>query len=290
MCCSCAEDWPAGSVAVRRTFGDNRLVQTSLKEDLQRLSKLAYHRLEWSVDAVRKFHRLRKAVGKHPDFHRLEVAYAWLFVPFTPWPIDFRGLCLVIQQSIVGGERLGTDLRLLINTLSSMLSAKAQAVASAHEHAVQRGDYEAQVKAGEKYRLLKEMLMKNQQFRRAWIAIKAEFDVTEYQDRKGIIRRRMVAERAFRPEWQLNWEEPAARFQAVFDAFCHHWNLYGMEGDHPLLQKLTVNLTPHGTMIFIPSWWSLDPKRDLSWREIKRLHNARVASKQGAKLTQVRQL
>lgn len=38
-------------------------------------------------------------------------------------------------------------------------------------------------------------------------------------------------------------------------------------------------------MIFIPSWWSLDPKRDLNWSEIKRLHNARVASKQGAKLT-----
>jgi len=171
---------------------------------------------------------------------------------------------------------------LLIDTLSSLPSAKAQAVAAAHEHAVQRGDYDAQVKAGEKYRLLEEKLMKDRLFRQAWAAIKEEFDVTEYQDRKGIIRRRMVAERAFRIEWQLNWKEPTARFQAVFDAFCHRWNLYGMEGDEPLLQKLTVNLTPHGTMIFIPSWWSLDPKRDLSWREIKKLHNARVVSKQGS--------
>lgn len=58
-----------------------------------------------------------------------------------------------------------------------------------------------------------------------------------------------------------------------------------MEHDKPLLQKLTVNLTPHGTMIFIPSWWSLDPKRDLNWSEIKKLHKVRVPSKQGAKLT-----
>lgn len=285
MFCSCAEDSLTGSVAVRRTFGDNGSVQPSLRADLQRLSKLAYRRLEWSGDAVRDFHRLRKAAGKHPDFHCLEKACAWLFVPFTLWPIDFHSLYQVIQDRIEAGKRLEADLRLLIDSLPPLPDNEAQAVIAAHEHAVQRGDYEAQVMAGEKYRLLEAMLMKNQQFRRAWAAIKAGFDVTEYQDRKGIIRRRVVAERAFRTEWQLNWEEPAARFQAVFDAFCHRWNLYGMEGDQPLLQKLTVNLTPHGTMVFIPSWWSLDPKRDLNWGEIKKLHNARVASKQGAKLT-----
>jgi hypothetical protein len=141
------------------------------------------------------------------------------------------------------------------------------------------------VKAGDKYRLNEEALMKKLEFRDSWAAIKAQFDVTQYQDGKAIIRRRLVSERAFRTDWQLNWKEPEARFQAVFDAFCHRWNLYGMEGDQPLLQKLTVNLTPHGTMIFIPSWWSLDPKRDLNWPEIKQLHNARVSSKQGAKLT-----
>ena len=102
---------------------------------------------------------------------------------------------------------------------------------------------------------------------------------------KRIIRRSVVAERGFRPDWDLNWHEPGARFQAVFDVFCHRWNLYGMAGDQPLLLKLTVNLTPHGTMIVIPSWWSLDHTRDLNWPEIKKLHNARVLSKQGAKLT-----
>ena len=33
-------------------------------------------------------------------------------------------------------------------------------------------------------------------------AIRARFNVAEYQDSKGIIRRRMVAERGFRPDWQ----------------------------------------------------------------------------------------
>jgi hypothetical protein len=38
-------------------------------------------------------------------------------------------------------------------------------------------------------------------------------------------------------------------------------------------------------MIFIPSWWSFDPKRDLDWRQIAKLHKARAPSKQGPKLT-----
>ncbi len=36
-----------------------------------------------------------------------------------------------------------------------------------------------------------------------------------------------------------------------------------MRGDEPLLMKLSVNITPHGTMIFIPAYWSFDAKRDV---------------------------
>jgi hypothetical protein len=41
------------------------------------------------------------------------------------------------------------------------------------------------------------------------------------------------------------------------------------------------NLTPFGTMIFIPAYWSLDP---LNWRAITTLHKARGVPKQGPKL------
>jgi hypothetical protein len=37
-------------------------------------------------------------------------------------------------------------------------------------------------------------------------------------------------------------------------------------------------------MIFIPAYWSFDPKRDLNWRAITALHKARGVPKQGAKL------
>ena len=88
-----------------------------------------------------------------------------------------------------------------------------------------------------------------------------------------------------RDHWPLRWTKTADRFHAVFGVFCQRWNLYGMRGDRPLLLKLTVNLTPFGTMIFIPAYWSFDPKRDLNWRAITALHKARRVPKQGPKLS-----
>ena len=84
----------------------------------------------------------------------------------------------------------------------------------------------------------------------------------------------------------MDWKEPWHRFQAAFDAFCARWDLYGMQGDKPLTMKLSVNLTPHGTMIFIPAYWSFDAKRDVSWAAVKKLHGARALKKQGEALTE----
>ncbi len=107
----------------------------------------------------------------------------------------------------------------------------------------------------------------------------------KFTDHKGIIRRRLVTERSMREDWAFRWAKAADRFHAVFDVFCQRWHLYGMQRDRPLLLKLTANLTPFGTMIFIPAYWSFDPKRDLNWRTITALHTARGVRKQGPKLS-----
>jgi hypothetical protein len=96
----------------------------------------------------------------------------------------------------------------------------------------------------------------------------------------------MVQERSFRPHgWEFSWGTQKSRFDAVFDAFCYRWILYGMEGDRPLLQKLSINVTPFGTMIFIPRYWSFDRKRDLRWGAIMQLHRSRGIHRQGEKLS-----
>jgi len=53
----------------------------------------------------------------------------------------------------------------------------------------------------------------------------------------------------------------------------------------PLLLKLSVNVTPFGTMILIPRYWSFDHKRDLKWKAVARLHRSRDVHRQGVKLS-----
>jgi hypothetical protein len=96
----------------------------------------------------------------------------------------------------------------------------------------------------------------------------------------------MTAERNLRPSFSVNLRRPEEAFQAAFDAFCLRWNLYGMRHDEPLLLKLAVNLTPYGTMIHIPAYWSFDPKRDIRWDAIARLHRTRVHGRQGSALAE----
>jgi len=70
----------------------------------------------------------------------------------------------------------------------------------------------------------------------------------------------------------------------LFDAMCYRWRLYGMEKDRPLLLKVSVNPTPHGTMIVIPRYLSLDPHRDLDWKLIGRLQSVPGSGEAGAEI------
>ena len=162
--------------------------------------------------------------------------------------------------------------------------ASTQTVVAQQEHQVQVGNHEPLIKQQHKFDAMEKELAQNPEFNADWNAIKMQFDVVRFQNHKKIIRRRMVQERNFRSDWEFRWHRNAHQFQVIFDAFCHRWNLYGMERDKPLLLKLTSQPDPYGTMIVVPSYWSFDAKRDLKWNAIKALHRARCVSRQGPKL------
>jgi len=256
--------------------------RSSLQHDLKRLRGLAYHRLESSEDLVRRFHRFRRE--DQPELDYLQKLYDWLFVPITLWPIDIEGLLRAGLDRAAAGRCLDKAMILLIDLLPLPPSDRTRRAVSEHEHSVQHGNYEPLIHARHKYDHVESQLAGNPTFQAQWNAIKAHFDVSKFTDHKGIIRRHLVGERSMREHWPFRWTKIADRFHAVFDVFCQRWNLYGMRGDRPLLLKLTANLTPFGTMIFIPAYWSFDPKRDLNWRAITALHKARGVPKQGPKL------
>lgn len=155
-----------------------------------------------------------------------------------------------------------------------------------HELHVQTGTYENLVKTPAKYSQNELAIRTEPELQRQWARIKAAFKVQEYCDHKGVIRRTMGAERNLRPAFRVNLRRRGDAFRAAFDAFCLRWNLYGMLNDDPLPLKLAVNLTPYGTMIHIPAYWSFDPKRDIRWDAIASLHRARVPGRQGSILAE----
>jgi hypothetical protein len=253
-----------------------------LSESLQRQAKLAFRRVRPGAALIRRFHLLPESIRKDAALQKLRT---WLVVPFSLWPIDIIGLAEHLLGLAEKGKRPTPELRTLIALLGDPPTEETCDVICAHEHLVKGGSYESLIKAQHKFDAKEARLVKDPEFLADWQWIKNHFDITKRQSDTGVIRRRMVSERNFRPDdWDFSWHSTRDRFDNAFDAFCHKWTLYGMERDRPLLQKLSVNITPYGTMIVIPRYWSFDFNRDLKWRSITRLHHSRDVPRQGAKL------
>ena len=123
------------------------------------------------------------------------------------------------------GRRLDKRIVLLVDLLSSPPSDKTQRAVSEHEHSVQRGSYEPSIRARHKYDQIESELARDRDFRAQWNSIKAHFNVTKFADYKGIIRRRLIAERSMREHWPVRWTNPeivSVQFSMCFasDGIC----------------------------------------------------------------------
>ncbi|MEI6656632.1 MAG: hypothetical protein WCP45_17855 [Verrucomicrobiota bacterium] len=67
----------------------------------------------------------------------------------------------------------------------------------------------------------------------------------------------------------------------MLDFFCWEYYVWIIEDDQPKLLKDSVVFTPIGTQNSIPSYLSFDPKRDLDFGKVAKLHRARGVSRQG---------
>jgi len=258
---------------------------STLKQDLEKLDALAYHRREYSQDDIRRFHALCRKNGREA-LGSLEILHRWMLTPITLWPLNIHDVFCACLDFIEEGKPFDAEMTFLLNWLPEPPSEEVCRVAMEHEHLVQHGSYESLVTTTAKFDSIEKEALRNPELLREWQAIKNQWDVSLFANEKGILRRSLTGERNLRPRFKVDWSKPRHRFQAAFDVFCMRWNLYGMEGDKPLTMKLSVNLTPYGTMIFIPVYWSFDYKRDVRWSKVMKLHRARALKKQGEALTE----
>jgi hypothetical protein len=253
----------------------------ALHLDLKKLKARAFDMADWVESVLRRYHNLDDSVAQ-----QLRTLHDWMLVPLTLWPFNVHDLLENCLGALENGKGLNSRQRLLIDLLPEPPDETVCAAVAAHELHVQRGAYENLVKTQAKYAQNELAIKTDPELRRQWARIKAAFDVRAHRDHKGVIRRTMTAERNLRPSFSVNMRRREDVFQAAFDAFCLRWNLYGMQHDDPLPLKLAVNITPYGTMIHIPAYWSFDPKRDIRWDAIARLHRARVPGRQGSALAE----
>jgi hypothetical protein len=258
---------------------------TALDLDLKKLKARAFDRADWAGEVLRRYHAALPGFDA-ATAQLLEVLHQWMFVPPTLWPFNVQDVLADCLTALAKKQRLNFRHRLLIELLPEPPDKSICAAVADHELHIQKGDYEHLVRTPAKYAQNELTIKTDPELRRQWERIKAAFDISAYCDHKGVIRRSMSVERNLRPSFSVNLRRREAVFQAAFDAFCWRWNLYGMQNDEPLPLKLAVNLTPYGTMIHIPAYWSFDPKRDIRWDAIARLHRARVPGRQGSTLAE----
>ena len=258
---------------------------TTLDQDLKKLHAQAFDLADWVEPAIRRYHAIAAGLEGTQSV-LIRKLCDWLLAPFSLWPFNLHEVFEACLSTLEKRKKLTHQQQLIIELLPEPPDQTICAAVTDHEFHVQKGSYENLVKTQTKYDQNELAIRNDPDLHRQWASIKAAFDVKTYCDHKGVIRRTMTAERNLRSSFSVDLRRPKDAFQAAFDAFCLRWNLYGMKQDEPLLLKLAVNLTPFGTMIHIPAYWSFDTKRDIRWPAIAKLHRIRVHGRQGSALAE----
>ena len=225
--------------------------------------------------------KLQPQINKLPNSADVWNVYSWLLVPLSLWPVDFEGLAKHIVGALKLEKLLGEDFDFFLRLIDRPPAEQTQSAVGAFEHNIEAGSYDALLLHPEKFKESEADLKHDVELSRCWHQLTTKFKVESFQNARGVIRRRMSQERNFRDGWEFEWQDERKRFFVLFDAFCHRWKLYGMQHNTPLLLKVSVNPTPHGTMIVIPRHISLDPTRDLDWKTIGKLHRCHGVRRQG---------
>lgn len=210
-------------------------MELSLEGDLARLERLAFKRRVKTEALLRDIHRAMTNSASESERTRLGTIRSWLLVPYTLWPVDFASLGEHVVRLHREGNTIPADLCFTLERIQSLPSVEEQASVAKYEQLVEQGRYEEWLnpKAQKKFLGERRKLLKDPAFKRDWCELKRLFQRSEPRLGKGILRRTMVQERNFRIDWQFLPDDKQRRFQVAFDAFCHRWRLYGMEGRNP---------------------------------------------------------
>ena len=267
-----------GRRAQQQPFNSRITVKSeTLATHLEKLSQLTFSRQKLCAPLIGQIHHLLAMPLDTADRKRLLTVLEWLLCPYTLWPIDLKGVGERMCTQLCEIKTLSDEIRFVLDLLHALPSQEAQDIVARNERTVKEGDYEEFLtpRAQKKYAAAQKKMLANKQFKEQWASLKARFNFPAVTKPGTIHRRLMTCERNFRVrEFENDLATPKQQVQAAVDSVCWLHSLYGVLDDSPLLQKLSVNPTPFGIIIFIPTWWPFDIRRDLRASAIKRLQKA----------------
>lgn len=259
----------------------------SCESDLERLRTMAFRHVDRCGGVIRGFHAMRRKVLSHPAQPGIARVYEWLLSPLTLWALDYAGIGEHIVRTLRADGRFSADFLLLLRLIAAPPGDFTRDQIAQYEETVTKGYYDYLVKQPEKFREREAEILADGELSNCWNEAKKQFRFDPLRSARGVIRRTLSQERNFNPFVPFIWRG-RRKAEIVFDAICYRWGLYGFENDKPLLLKISVNPTPHGTMLVIPRHWSFDQSRDLDWHAISKVHRAHGISRQGPKLSSAR--
>jgi len=249
---------------------------------------MQYKRYALCHTTVRELYALRRRIDRHALREQIWRVYDWLLYPLTLWAVDYLGIAKHILRELKANRDFDADFLLLLNLIAVLPNDQTRVRMQAIEVEVANGEYDGFAKQPKRFGEINDVIQPNAELRQRWAQLKSRYAGHYEPNKLGVVRRTFARERGFESRHEFNWSRKRDRFQISFDTLCYRWFLYGFENDTPLTLKLTVNPTPHGTMIFIPRSMSMDGKRIIVWRAVSKIHKAYGARRQGDKLIENR--
>jgi hypothetical protein len=265
----------------------------NLDLDKQKLLGSAFTVQKDCPDILDDLYRHLTKPGHKDLLQQIYTAKEWYISPYSGWPNDVKGLSRFICKELDAGRELDREMATLLYFIKDVPCESEQKVVAEQERHVAMGYYDPLVRDNVKYKVRFQGLIESAGFNSDLKLLLELYDLHAFASERGVVRRLMLCERGFRvSEFYFKWDKLRRRFQNVFDGFCYKHDLYGLEWRDgkwiPLLMKVTVNLTPHGLIIYIPKWMSFDLYRDLMIAEIRKLQKARGVLRQGPKISRSR--
>jgi hypothetical protein len=266
-----------------------------LATDTKHLGQRVFSRQKSCLPLIENLHQL---LG-NPELERyhslLETMCEGILTPYTTWKSDLKGFGEHVCRQLKEGKRLSREIIATIRRMADLPPEPVQMLIGQNEALVKAGNYDQFLSKGahSKFDFYKNALINNKEFQADFAEFLREWNLDDYYDNYRLVRRTPMGERNVRPQqWYFRGKDKEELFQFALDIFSGTWDLYGIEqiDGHavPLLQKLSINPTANGLMLFIPSYWSFDAKRDIDWAAFNRLQKARCGGRIGAKTAVIR--